>query len=168
MAGPTHRTQHQAPRLAGPALHRAVPGGACLTLSMALIEVAMEVQPVSEELERALVEGGLRVIRDGDSTRVLWSFEAIGNTSVRAQAHAAALDLRDAHGLELRDTRNMTLRDPRGDEDIRPDLLIAEAREVREREAPLPRKHGWLERIGLGGTPERDGQIIYWERRPLE
>lgn len=128
----------------------------------------MDVQPLGEHLERALVEDGLRVIRDGDRTRVLWSFEAIGNTSVRAQAHARALDLRDAYGLELRDTRTMTLRDPRGDEDIRPDLLIAEPREIRERETPLPRKRGWLERIGLGGSPERDGQIIYWERRPLE
>ena len=33
---------------------------------------------------------------------------------------------------------------------------------------PRSRKMHILERIGLGGTPEREGQIVYWDKRPLE
>lgn len=135
---------------------------------MPQIEVAIAVAGVSEPLERELAEAGLRVVRRPHVTRVVASFEAMGENSIRAHAHATALDLADEYGLQLLDVTGMVLRDPRGDEDIRPDLLIAEPHEIREREEPRPRKRGWLERIGLGGAPDRDDMIVYWERRPLD
>jgi len=121
-------------------------------------EMTLEVGPIGPGVVERLKADGFLVFRGKGSWRVQRMYPVLSEGTVRAQAHALALDIVDRYGLTtLSDPPAIGLRSPDVGLDERPDLLLSDTHQSYD-PAPRPRaKRKWYQRVMELGLGERKG-----------
>lgn len=121
-------------------------------------EVSVDVEPIDMGVVADLKAAGHRVYRGPTHWRVVASAAAVGQGSVRSQAHVLVNDLIADYALTATTAPpTCTLRDPDAGLDDRPDLLLSDNEKSYQPDPLGRRPRKWWERAMELGLGERKG-----------